>query len=44
TLIATHLEAVNHAVLTRQQLRAFAQEQGMASQLLVPQDGESYTL
>ncbi len=44
TLIATHLEAVNHAVLTRQQLKEFAQQQGMASQLLVPQDGESYTL
>jgi hypothetical protein len=31
-------------VLTRLQLRAFAQEHGMASQVLVPEDGESYIL
>ena len=44
TLVASHMEAVNHCVLTRGQLRAFSREQGMAEQLLVPEDGESLTL
>jgi L-ascorbate metabolism protein UlaG (beta-lactamase superfamily) len=43
TLIATHLEATNHAMLTRQELQAFAAEQGMTDRLRVPADGESYT-
>lgn len=44
TLVASHMEAVNHCVLTRGQLRAFSREQGMAEQLLVPEDGDSLTL
>lgn len=44
TLIATHMEAVNHAVLTRDELRRFAQEKGMAEKLLVPEDGETCVL
>jgi L-ascorbate metabolism protein UlaG (beta-lactamase superfamily) len=44
TLIATHMEATNHATLSRPQLRAFAAAKGMADRLLVPADGESYTL
>ncbi|UQN09334.1 MBL fold metallo-hydrolase [Deinococcus sp. QL22] len=44
TLIATHLEGVAHAVLSRDELRAFAAEQGFAAQLLVPNDGQSITL
>ncbi|MBB6098074.1 L-ascorbate metabolism protein UlaG (beta-lactamase superfamily) [Deinobacterium chartae] len=44
TLIATHMEAVNHAVLSRADLRAFAAEQGFAAQLLVPDDGQTLTL
>jgi L-ascorbate metabolism protein UlaG (beta-lactamase superfamily) len=43
TLIATHLEATNHATLSRQQLRAFAAEKGMTNQVLVPADGEAYS-
>ena len=42
TLIATHLEAINHATLSRQQLRAFAAEKGMTNQMLVPVNGEAY--
>lgn len=39
-LVATHMEAVNHAVLSRDELRRFAEEKGMADQLLIPEDGE----
>jgi L-ascorbate metabolism protein UlaG (beta-lactamase superfamily) len=44
TLIATHMEAVNHATLTRNELRAFSAEKGMTHCLLVPADGEVCTL
>lgn len=44
TLIATHMEATNHVMLSRRQLRAFAVEKGMADQLLVPADGDSHIL
>ncbi|GAB3244785.1 MBL fold metallo-hydrolase [Hymenobacter seoulensis] len=44
TLVSTHMESTNHATLSRQQLRAFASEKGMAEQVLVPADGESYAL
>lgn len=44
TLISTHMESTNHATLSRQQLRTFAAEKGMADHLLVPADGESYSL
>jgi L-ascorbate metabolism protein UlaG (beta-lactamase superfamily) len=40
TLIATHMKSVNHAVLTRSELRTFATEKGMSDQLLIPADGE----
>ncbi|SFQ68794.1 MBL fold metallo-hydrolase [Hymenobacter arizonensis] len=43
TLISTHMESTNHATLSRQQLRAFATEKGIADHLLVPADGEAYT-
>ena len=39
-LIATHMEAVNHCVLTRAELRAFAEANGFAEKLLTPGDGE----
>jgi L-ascorbate metabolism protein UlaG (beta-lactamase superfamily) len=44
TLIATHMEAVNHAVLTRDELRSFARDNGMDRCLLVPEDGEQIAL
>lgn len=43
TIIASHMEAVNHATLPREELRAFLLERGMTSRVLVPKDGESYT-
>lgn len=42
-IIASHMEAVNHARVTRRALQRFADEQGMSSNLLIPADGEQYT-
>jgi L-ascorbate metabolism protein UlaG (beta-lactamase superfamily) len=44
TLITNHMEAVNHCVLTRQELREFAAETGMTDCLLIPEDNEAYSL
>ena len=43
TLIASHLEAVNHSVLSRAELRAFVCEHRMETKVLVPDDDQSYT-
>jgi len=43
-LIASHMEAVNHCILSRADLRAFAAKEGFASSLRVPADGESVAL
>ncbi|KER72393.1 MBL fold metallo-hydrolase [Burkholderia cepacia] len=43
-LFATHMEAVNHATLTRKELREFSAEKGMTGFLLIPEDGETCTL
>ena len=43
TLIASHMEAVNLLTLTRQDLRTFSAEHGLADRLLIPEDGEAYT-
>ena len=40
-IIATHLEAVNHAVLTRQELARYSEEKAMASRVNIPADGET---
>ena len=42
TIIAVHMEAVNHWTLSREELKNFAEEKGMSSNILVPNDGESY--
>ncbi|MBP0447505.1 MBL fold metallo-hydrolase [Roseomonas sp. SSH11] len=42
-LIASHMEAVNHSVLSRTELRSFAAESGMGDRLLVPEDDQAYT-
>lgn len=44
TLIATHLEGVAHALLSRADLRTFARDHGFAAQLRVPDDGETVTV
>lgn len=43
TIIAVHMEAVNHWGLSKENLKRFAVEKGFSSQLFVPADGESYT-
>lgn len=43
-LIASHMEAINHCVLTRAELRAFAAREGFGEVLLTPGDGESIFL
>ena len=43
TIIASHMEAVNHATLSRKELREFLSEKAMMQRVLVPKDGESYT-
>jgi L-ascorbate metabolism protein UlaG (beta-lactamase superfamily) len=41
-LVASHMEAVNHCTLTRNELIAFAGANGIEDVLLVPADGEAY--
>ncbi|AFH61398.1 MBL fold metallo-hydrolase [Paenibacillus caseinilyticus] len=42
-IISSHMEAVNHWTLSREELRSFLQEKGISSSVYVPDDGESYT-
>jgi hypothetical protein len=42
-IISVHMEAVNHWTLSREELRSFTTEKGISSNVLVPNDGESYT-
>jgi L-ascorbate metabolism protein UlaG (beta-lactamase superfamily) len=42
-IIASHMEAVNHWGLSREELKSFVREKGFSSQVFVPADGESYT-
>lgn len=43
TIIASHMEAVNHATLSRKELREFLSARAMTRRVLVPEDGESYS-
>ncbi|OAN63919.1 MBL fold metallo-hydrolase [Sphingomonas sp. TDK1] len=40
-LIASHMEGVNHCILSRADLRAFSKRDGYAQRLLIPADGET---
>lgn len=42
-IIVSHMEAVNHWELSRDELKRFINEKGMLSHVLVPDDGESYS-
>ncbi|MBD1570002.1 MULTISPECIES: MBL fold metallo-hydrolase [Aliivibrio] len=44
TIIATHMESVNHATLTRTELNQFAAKNNMSDFVLVPEDGETCTV
>jgi L-ascorbate metabolism protein UlaG (beta-lactamase superfamily) len=41
TIIASHLEAVNHCLLSRAELRTFSEQQGFSDSLRIPADGET---
>lgn len=41
TVVASHMEAVNHCLLSRDELRAYATENGIQDRVLVPEDGET---
>jgi L-ascorbate metabolism protein UlaG (beta-lactamase superfamily) len=43
-LVGTHMEAVNHCVLTRSGIRSFAEQHGFSNRLRLPADGETITL
>jgi L-ascorbate metabolism protein UlaG (beta-lactamase superfamily) len=42
-IISVHMEAVNHWMLSREELKSFANEKGISSHVLVPEDGQSYS-
>lgn len=42
-IVAVHMEAVNHATLSRKDLRAFVDETKSGERVLIPADGERYT-
>lgn len=44
TLVATHLEGVNHNTVTRQALCKFAKEKGFSEKLIIPDDGQTVSL
>lgn len=44
TLIASHMEAINHCILSRQTLRDYAKAKGFADSLLIPADGETVSV
>jgi len=44
TLIASHMEAVNHCILSRADLRAFSKRDGYEHHLLIPADGETLAI
>lgn len=41
-ILSVHMEAVNHWTLSREELRSFAKEKGMAGHVIVPEDGASF--
>lgn len=41
-IISVHMEAVNHWTLSRNELKNFIKEKGISSNVLVPDDGDSY--
>lgn len=40
--LATHMEAVNHLMVSRKELREYAEGKGFSNRLSIPADGETY--
>ena len=43
-IVAVHLEAFNHCLLTREKMREYLKEKNLSSQVLIPDDGEEIFL
>jgi L-ascorbate metabolism protein UlaG (beta-lactamase superfamily) len=43
TVIAVHMEAINHCLLTRAELRRFLDARDLSAQVLIPADGEQFS-
>ncbi|EKY3200843.1 MBL fold metallo-hydrolase [Cronobacter turicensis] len=43
TIVASHMEAINHCLLTRAELREFTHEHGIEKHVKIPADGETLT-
>lgn len=43
TIVASHMEAINHCLLTRQELRDYTQQNGIEEKVLIPDDGGTLT-
>ncbi|MGD8105266.1 MBL fold metallo-hydrolase [Pantoea sp. FN0302] len=41
TIVASHLEAINHCVLTRAEIREYAHQQSIEQSVRIPEDGET---
>lgn len=41
TIVASHMDAVNHARLNRLELKNFVEQRGIAEKVLIPEDGET---
>ena len=39
TIVATHMDAINHMALTRDELSKYVQEKGIADRVEIPEDG-----
>ncbi|TKA93131.1 MBL fold metallo-hydrolase [Halopseudomonas bauzanensis] len=39
TIVATHMDAINHMALTREELQSYVQEKGIADRVEIPEDG-----
>jgi len=44
TIVATHMEGVNHNTVTRKALRKFAENNGFSAKLIIPDDGQTISL
>jgi hypothetical protein len=44
TIFVMHMEAVNHCILTRNELRDFVSQKGIQDKVVIPEDGQSLSL
>lgn len=40
-IVATHMEAINHCILTRKELRDYVEDHKISESVLIPEDGET---